>query len=190
MNGSVIAKDPGSTFRFNPLIDIEKRLLCREMAHLGNPPVTMVMGNGSTIYSSKGKSVGTIIFRDQKTLMRFLVHPELHFGDAYTEGNIDVEGDLVEVLASIFKSMLTASRGGLVDAYRAKIISRPRLNTLSGSRDNIHDHYDIGNDFYRLWLDERMQYTCAYFPSALCYAGKGPDRQDGPCVQKADAQAR
>ncbi len=165
MNGSVIAKDPGSTFRFDPLIEIGKRLLRREMAHLGDPPVTMVMGNGSTIYSSKGKSVGTIIFRDQKTLMRFLVHPELHFGDAYTEGNIDVEGDLVEVLASIFKSMLTASRGGLVDAYRAKIISRPRLNTLSGSRDNIHDHYDIGNDFYRLWLDERMQYTCAYFPA-------------------------
>ena len=38
------------------------------------------------------------------------------------------------------------------------------MNSLSGSKENIHDHYDIGNDFYRLWLDERMQYTCAYFP--------------------------
>ncbi|OGW38896.1 MAG: cyclopropane-fatty-acyl-phospholipid synthase, partial [Nitrospirae bacterium GWD2_57_9] len=54
---------------------------------------------------------------------------------------------------------------GLVKISRAKVTNRPRLNSLSGSRENIHDHYDIGNDFYRLWLDDRMQYTCAYFPS-------------------------
>ncbi len=43
---------------------------------------------------------------------------------------------------------------------------RPHSNTLHGSRHNIHAHYDIGNDFYQLWLDrDHMQYTCAYFPS-------------------------
>jgi len=41
---------------------------------------------------------------------------------------------------------------------------KPRANTKDGSRENIHHHYDIGNDFYRLWLDKEMQYTCAYFP--------------------------
>ncbi|MGC2048663.1 MAG: cyclopropane-fatty-acyl-phospholipid synthase family protein, partial [Gallionella sp.] len=40
-----------------------------------------------------------------------------------------------------------------------------RRNSLSGARSNIHHHYDIGNDFYKLWLDDRMVYTCAYFPS-------------------------
>lgn len=39
-----------------------------------------------------------------------------------------------------------------------------RNNTITGSRHNIQHHYDIGNDFYKLWLDERMLYTCAYFP--------------------------
>src|SRR4029077_17197585 len=43
---------------------------------------------------------------------------------------------------------------------------RPRSNTLLGSRDNIHRHYDLGNDFYALWLGETMAYTCAYYPSA------------------------
>ncbi len=38
-----------------------------------------------------------------------------------------------------------------------------RRNTLGRSRHNVHHHYDLGNDFYRLWLDERMVYTCAYF---------------------------
>jgi cyclopropane-fatty-acyl-phospholipid synthase len=37
---------------------------------------------------------------------------------------------------------------------------------LAGSRDNIHKHYDLGNDFYSLWLGETMAYTCAYYPTA------------------------
>ena len=44
-------------------------------------------------------------------------------------------------------------------------LRRARSNTLAGSRANIHHHYDIGDDFYRLWLDEQMLYTCAYFPT-------------------------
>src|SRR5690606_24874192 len=40
----------------------------------------------------------------------------------------------------------------------------PRINSLRKSRDNVYHHYDIGNEFYRLWLDEQLAYTCAYFP--------------------------
>ena len=72
--------------------EIEKWLIRRQMALLGDPPVTMVIGNGSTVCPAKGKSVGTVLIRDRKTLLRFAVHPELHFGDAYCEGNIEVEG--------------------------------------------------------------------------------------------------
>jgi cyclopropane-fatty-acyl-phospholipid synthase len=39
-----------------------------------------------------------------------------------------------------------------------------QANTLRGSRRNIHRHYDLGNDFYKLWLDPQLVYTCAYFP--------------------------
>ncbi|MFZ1904200.1 MAG: cyclopropane-fatty-acyl-phospholipid synthase family protein, partial [Steroidobacteraceae bacterium] len=42
---------------------------------------------------------------------------------------------------------------------------RPHANTLAGSRDNIHHHYDIGNRFYQLWLGATMAYTCAYYPT-------------------------
>jgi cyclopropane-fatty-acyl-phospholipid synthase len=38
-----------------------------------------------------------------------------------------------------------------------------RANSISASRENIHRHYDLGNDFYRLWLDPQMIYSCAYF---------------------------
>ncbi len=165
MDDLVKTNDFSGVFGFDRLIEIEKWLIRRQMANLGNPPVTMVIGNGNAAYSPKGKSVGTVIIRDRKTLLRFAVHPELHFGDAYSEGKIEVEGNLVKVLDCAFKCMLQAHKGGLANASKTKLLSRPRLNTLSGSRKNIHDHYDIGNDFYRLWLDDRMQYTCAYFPT-------------------------
>ena len=46
-----------------------------------------------------------------------------------------------------------------------RALRRPQRNTLAGSRDNIHHHYDIGNDFYALWLGRTMAYTCAYYPT-------------------------
>ena len=46
-----------------------------------------------------------------------------------------------------------------------KVTTVANINPQDKARDNIYHHYDIGNDFYRLWLDKaEMQYTCAYFP--------------------------
>ena len=45
-------------------------------------------------------------------------------------------------------------------------LHRGQANTLHGARDNIHRHYDIGDDFYRLWLDGEMLYSGAYFADA------------------------
>ncbi len=71
---------------------------------------------------------------------------------------------MVPCIESVYRAMEETPRfrrRSLPDAYRR---NQPRLNSLDGSRDNIHHHYDIGNDFYQLWLDAEMLYTCAYFP--------------------------
>ena len=47
-----------------------------------------------------------------------------------------------------------------------KLIHRSRQNTLKGSKENILAHYDLSNDFYKLWLDPTMTYSCAYFSNA------------------------
>ena len=49
--------------------------------------------------------------------------------------------------------------------FRVSLQHWANRNTRSGSRRNIAAHYDLGNDFYRLWLDERLVYTCAYYDS-------------------------
>ena len=148
--------------------EIEKCLIRKLMALLGNPPVDIAFWDGSKVSSTGGNPVGTVIIRNRKPLLKLLVNPELHFGEAYSEGNLEVEGDLVAFLEAIFRGKSRATTSGLINKYFPGIMNSPRPNSLDGSRDNIHRHYDIGNDFYRLWLDDKMQYTCAYFsdPSA------------------------
>jgi len=157
-----------SIFGPERLFEIEKWLIRKQMALLGNPPITIVLWNGIKVSPTGGKSVGTVIIRDRKTFLKLFIHPELHFGDAYSEGTLEVEGDLTALLETIARSQSKASENGLLNKNLMKIISKPKLNSLAGSKDNIHHHYDIGNEFYRLWLDEKMLYTCAYFsaPSA------------------------
>jgi cyclopropane-fatty-acyl-phospholipid synthase len=67
-------------------------------------------------------------------------------------------------METVYRSMAQTPRYRRISDPAAYRRNQPKLNSLSGSRQNIHHHYDIGNDFYQLWLDAEMQYTCAYFP--------------------------
>jgi cyclopropane-fatty-acyl-phospholipid synthase len=81
------------------------------------------------------------------------------------QGRLEVEGDLDQALELLYRS---ASRGGRRSTWLGRLLgawSAPKPNHLSGSRRNIRHHYDLGNDFYQLWLDPQLVYTCAYFPS-------------------------
>jgi cyclopropane-fatty-acyl-phospholipid synthase len=105
------------------------------------------------------------MIRDRLTLLRLLANPQLSFGDSYSAAQIEVDGDLLELLESVYRAMSRSSyRGSFPGGKIRGWLNRGRRNTLRGSRDNIHQHYDIGNDFYKLWLDEELVYTCAYFP--------------------------
>jgi cyclopropane-fatty-acyl-phospholipid synthase len=96
---------------------------------------------------------------DRKALWQLIVNPELHFGDLYSAGRIDVRGDLLTLLLEAYR--YTEKHSGLGAALAR---GRKLAPDLSDSKRNIHHHYDIGNEFYKLWLDrEALQYTCAYF---------------------------
>ena len=137
------------------------RWLLRAFLRLaGRPPIRCVLPDGSAVYEGSGEPVGALRFKSRAALRRLLYNPELAFGEGYTEGSIEVEGRLVDLLAAAYGP----SPHPLVERFLFRA-QRPRGNSRRGSRDNIHAHYDLGNDFYRLWLDERMVYTCAYFPT-------------------------
>src|SRR5690606_20900116 len=100
---------------------------------------------------------------DSKALLQLVMNPELHFGDLYSAGRIDVRGDLLTVLGVAYQAHAEKSKlRRWLD--RGRQFAAPDLHE---SRRNIHHHYDIGNRFYELWLDrEALQYTCAYYPTA------------------------
>jgi cyclopropane-fatty-acyl-phospholipid synthase len=144
---------------------ISGRLLRSLLRGMGSPAIEFVLWDGERVTAARSPPVARIRLRDRATIWRLLGDPFLQFGDAYSEGRIEVEGDLIRVLEMI-------SRGGQARAANPSLMQRiggwlhrPRRNTFAGSRDNIHHHYDIGNDFYALWLGDTMAYTCAYYPS-------------------------
>jgi len=101
----------------------------------------------------------TLRFGDRGALLGLMANPPLNFGDLYSTGRITLDGDLGVVLDEAYRN------GGRHPKW-ARILARLRAKTpdLSDSRRNIHHHYDIGNEFYRLWLDQAaLQYTCAYY---------------------------
>jgi cyclopropane-fatty-acyl-phospholipid synthase len=81
----------------------------------------------------------------------------------YTAERIEVQGNLVDCLEAIYRALPRTDHGQIGKKLLAPFVGA-RRNTQLRARRNIHHHYDIGNDFYKLWLDRDMVYTCAYFP--------------------------
>ncbi|HEY6451208.1 MAG TPA: cyclopropane-fatty-acyl-phospholipid synthase family protein [Steroidobacteraceae bacterium] len=150
-----------------PRVSLDARLVRRLLLILGNPPFEFVLSwTGERIGTPGAAPVAQLRIADRATLLSLLRNPRLQFGDAYSAGRIEVEGDLIQLLEIVYRS-LPPDGSALSLARRVSgWLNRPNRNTLRGSRANIHRHYDLGNDFYSLWLGETMAYTCAYFPTA------------------------
>jgi cyclopropane-fatty-acyl-phospholipid synthase len=142
---------------------LDRRLLSQLHTRLGSPPVELAVRDGACV-GAGAAPVARVTFASRRTLLSILVDPSLRFGDAYSDGRVTIEGDLVGLLEAVYRAGGEGRRDSLLGRATAAV-SRPHGNTLAGSRDNIHHHYDIGNDFYRLWLGSTMAYTCAYFPT-------------------------
>jgi cyclopropane-fatty-acyl-phospholipid synthase len=111
---------------------------------------------------------GELRIHDMEALRRLLIGGEVGGGEAYMDG-LWSSPNLVELisLAVANRHALALSKGWWrIPARISRTVAHRRnRNTKSGSRRNITAHYDLGNDFYRLWLDETMTYSSAVFES-------------------------
>jgi cyclopropane-fatty-acyl-phospholipid synthase len=131
---------------------------------MGSPPVRFLLWDDTEIREFDGEPVGTLRIREPRVIRDILLSPDLGFGEGYVDGSLEVEGDLPRIVEAVFRA--GGSPPAVVKALQALRSWHPGSNTVRRARPRAQHHYDLGNDFYRLWLDERMVYTCAYFPDA------------------------
>jgi cyclopropane-fatty-acyl-phospholipid synthase len=129
---------------------------------LGAPAVRFALPDGSAAGAAPREAVATLRFRDPSAVLAFARDPALAFGDLYAAGRIEVEGSLVD-LACLANEQPWPT--GLAARLARRWASAGWRQALGRAARNARHHYDVGNDFYALWLDERMLYTCAYFPT-------------------------
>lgn len=142
---------------------LERWLMRAVLQACGNPPISIVLWDGAVNCTSPEPLVGSLHIHDRTALCRMALNPIVGFGDGFSEGRIEVEGNLVDVLCAMSHAFTSVRSLGFVSRMINRRPRNRRAHTLAASRDSVHHHYDVGNSFYKLWLDENLLYTCAYY---------------------------
>ncbi len=111
----------------------------------------------------------TLRLHDKKLYRTLFLNPELKAGEAYMDGTLTFEdGSTIRDLLGIFAHNRTTLRRLPMQKALKKWLKKIRRfhqrNQTDASRKNVQHHYDLSNDFYRLFLDEDLQYSCGYWP--------------------------
>jgi cyclopropane-fatty-acyl-phospholipid synthase len=121
-------------------------------------PVELVLPDGASVRLAERPEVRVVVRSFQG--LRALARPALgRLASAYVRGDLDFSGSARRILD------IAERMAGDVASSHESIAARLRLwlSQRRANRENIQYHYDVSNAFYRLWLDERMVYSCAYF---------------------------
>lgn len=114
--------------------------------------------NGKEVLVGEGEPTFVVRFNKSLDIKELRRSTSLALGEAYMRGNIEVEGDLFQALDQLLGQM---DKFSLDKSALKKLIFTS--NSKKNQKDEVSSHYDIGNDFYRLWLDDTLSYSCGYF---------------------------
>ena len=111
----------------------------------------------------------TVRFHDDRIERELFLNPELALAEGYMDGRIDFEEGSIHDLLTLFwlqrKELRKHPIQKLIRSVRFRIRRFRMHNPLGVAGRRVKHHYDIPTDFYRLWLDETMTYSCAYWYS-------------------------
>ncbi|MCQ1531090.1 cyclopropane-fatty-acyl-phospholipid synthase family protein [Lutispora thermophila] len=121
--------------------------------------------DGTSINYGQDTPAFKIIFHEKIPAVKLLKDPSLAFGEAYMDGIIDFEGDLQGIIETFYKMIPPSFKKKSFSGLQNFFSNENKSTSLRKQQKDIKHHYDLGNDFYELWLDETMSYSCAYFCS-------------------------
>lgn len=140
-------------------------LLRRFAETIGDCPIEIVFPNGRTeILGRSGAPSARAVLRSWRAIARIAVAWDVGLAESYMAGEWTTP-DLAALLGVLCKNEPPAQQTPLAALFAPLARLRHRLNenTHTGSRRNIAAHYDLGNDFYRRWLDADMNYSSAIY---------------------------
>ncbi len=129
----------------------------------------LIDANSKSYLIGKPKKENPIRFKilDKTLHWKLLINPDLYLGEGYTDGSIVIEnGTLTEFLDIAIKNIGRDSANSItnaLDKFRRIYRYITNFNLIGKSKQNVAHHYDLSNKFYDLFLDEKRQYSCAYF---------------------------
>ncbi|HXH05399.1 MAG TPA: cyclopropane-fatty-acyl-phospholipid synthase family protein [Vicinamibacterales bacterium] len=156
-SASCRAGSPSELTRDVPARPLDRLFAWLLARRLDRVPVAVEVRGAGCLHTAE-RPAASVVFPDRLTLARVLAGGSRAFGDAYAAGRVEVRGDLVAFLEA-----LPAARPRR-ESWRRRLARLRRPAGIALSRRRVRHHYDLGNDFYRLWLDADLVYTCAYFP--------------------------
>ncbi len=143
-------------------------LLFRNLIGKGSLTLMGPAGFAETFSGSEPGPEVTIQVSDPSLDWKLFLNPELRFAEAYMDGVIEVvDGKLVDLLMLLRLNRAHLERGPILAHWNRLFRALRRFQQNNGlwrARRNAAAHYELGNDHYRLFLDEDLQYSCAYFP--------------------------
>lgn len=140
----------------------EKVILNKALATAFDIPVAVTYWNGKTENYGNGIPQVHITFNKKLAMSDLANMPTLVLAEAYMNEDIEIDGSIQALVASAYRktgSFLT-DQGNFATSVVKKMMSG---HDKQSSRLDIQSHYDIGNDFYKKWLDPTLTYSCAYF---------------------------
>jgi cyclopropane-fatty-acyl-phospholipid synthase len=136
---------------------IENDILKHLHKKLAIEGLTFALKNGEAL--ENGHERFKIVFHGSQPEKQFLANAQTAIAEAYMDEVIDIEGNIRELIEAFYLSPSNFMKSVPITEWLKKMAG----HSVKASRENAEHHYDIGNDFYKIWLDRNMSYSCAYF---------------------------
>jgi cyclopropane-fatty-acyl-phospholipid synthase len=135
----------------------------------------------------KSDSAFKLIFSEKLSLNEIRKSPQLKMAEAYMEGKINFEGDIKKLIETAGKNVFELKEE--IEKYKVdKILDFQTASSPSEEEKGVRKHYDIGNDFFKLWQDDTMTYSCAYFKNEEDELKKAQLQKIDHVLEKLDLQ--
>lgn len=126
-------------------------------------PFEVEFWDGTKEKYGSGKKKFKLVLKNKGAINKILRGDSLGFGEEFMRGNVLIDGNLQDFLKMEYGQNYISFKLSLKDKLKIFYNYIISLGTILNSKRNVSYHYDVGNDFYSLWLDRTLTYSCAYF---------------------------